>query len=119
MPPGFADLNEYDAWMDSLIDGDPGRPEDRAEFRGWADAEEEAPPEPDDFGCGISVSLGDAVDADPALLAAMTGPDGLGGMLPAPLFAQEAAGDGLRPSPVLAALTEQAAGRRPGRHDRG
>ena len=30
-------------------------------------------------GPGISLSLGDAADLDPALLAAMLGPDGLGG----------------------------------------
>jgi len=107
-PPGFKDLDEYFAWLQRLIDGDPGRPEDRPEFRGWADPEPGPPPEPDNLGCGISISLGDATDVDPALLAAMTGPGGLGGMLPAPLFAQEAAADGLRPSPVLAALTERA-----------
>ena len=108
VPPGFADVDEYDAWLDRLIDADPGFAEDRAEFRGWADAEQEAPPEPDDVGMGISVSLGDAADVDPGLLAAMCGRDGLGGWPAAPLFAQEAAADGLRPSPVLAALTEQA-----------
>ena len=108
VPPGFADLDEYCAWVQRLIDGDPGYPEDRPEFRGWADPEQGPPPEPDHLGCGISISLGDATDIDPGLLVAMTGRDGLGGWPAAPLFAQEAAADGLRPSPVLAALTEQA-----------
>jgi hypothetical protein len=37
-------------------------------------------PEPWDLeGPAVSISLGDAADVDPALLAAMCGPDGLGG----------------------------------------
>jgi hypothetical protein len=55
---------------------------------------------------GISISLGDAVDIDPGLLAAMCGPDGLGGEGLGAQFAQHAAADALSPSPVLAALTE-------------
>jgi hypothetical protein len=56
----------------------------------------------------ISLSLGDASDIDPVLLAAMCGPDGLGGQALSPAFGQNAAADALRPGPVLAALTEQA-----------
>ena len=56
----------------------------------------------------ISLSLGDAADLDPALLAAMLGPDGLGGQALSPAFGQGRAADALRPGPVLAALTEQA-----------
>src|SRR3984957_5875244 len=59
-------------------------------------------------GPGISLSLGDAADLDPALLEAMLGPDGLGGEALGPQFGQDAAADALRPGPILAALTEQA-----------
>ena len=66
-------------------------------------------PEPwETEGPAISLSLGDACDVDPALLAAMCGPDGLGGQALSPAFGQGAAADVLRPGPVLAALTEQA-----------
>jgi Domain of unknown function (DUF222) len=92
-----------------------GLPEDDfdadAEMARWiADIEagRERIPEPWEVeGPAISVSLGDACDVDPALLAAMTGPDGLGGQTPGPAFGQDAAADVLRPGPVLAALTEQ------------
>ena len=57
-------------------------------------------------GPAASISLGDAADVDLAELAAMTGPDGLGGER----FAQGNTADVMRPGPVLAALTEQAAG---------
>jgi Domain of unknown function (DUF222) len=59
-------------------------------------------------GSGMSLSLGDAYDLDPALLAAILGPDGLGGQSLGPAFAQDQPADALRPGPVLAALTEQA-----------
>ena len=59
-------------------------------------------------GPGISLSLGDAADLDPELLAAMLGPDGLGGQALGPQFGQDHAADALRPGPILAALTEQA-----------
>ena len=63
-------------------------------------------PEPWEIeGPAASISLGDAADVDLAELAAMAGPDGLGG----DRFAQDGAADVLRPGPVLAALTEQAA----------
>jgi len=54
---------------------------------------------------GASISLGDATDVDLAELAAMLGPDGLGGEV----FAQDRPAGVMRPGPVLAALTEAAA----------
>jgi hypothetical protein len=65
------------------------------------------PPEPAVDGLAISVSLGDACDVDPELLAAMCGPDGLGGEAVSAAFGQDQAADALRPGPVLAALTAQ------------
>ena len=59
-------------------------------------------------GPGICLSLGDAADLDPDLLAAMLGPEGLGGQSLGPQFGQDAAADALRPGPILGALTEQA-----------
>jgi len=83
-----------------------------AEMARWvADIEagrERIPEEWELDGSAISLSLGDASDLDPALLAAMLGPDGLGGQALGPAFAQDQAADALRPGPVLAALTEQA-----------
>jgi hypothetical protein len=61
-------------------------------------------------GPAVSISLGDAADLDPALLAAVTGPDGLGGNALCAAYEQDAAADVLRPGPILAALTEQAVG---------
>jgi len=61
-------------------------------------------------GPAASISLGDAADIDPAVLAAMVGPDGLGGEI----FAPDRPADVMPPGPVLAALTEGAAGN-PGR----
>jgi hypothetical protein len=70
---------------------------------------EEKPPEPWEIeGPAVSLSLGDATDIDPAMLAAICGPEGLGGDGLGPQFGQDAPADVLRPSPVLAALTEQA-----------
>ena len=60
-------------------------------------------------GPAASISLGDAADVDPALLAAIAGPDGLGGNALCQAYGQDQAADVLRPGPVLAALTEQAA----------
>ena len=60
-------------------------------------------------GPAASISLGDAADVDPALLAAIAGPDGLGGNALCQAYEQDQAADVLRPGPVLAALTEQAA----------
>jgi hypothetical protein len=60
-------------------------------------------------GPAVSISLGDAADLDPALLAVIAGPDGLGGNALCAAYEQDAAADVLRPGPVLAALTEQAA----------
>jgi len=59
-------------------------------------------------GPAVSVSLGDACNVDPELLAAMCGPDGLGGEAPSAAFGEDRAADVLRPGPVLSALTEQA-----------
>jgi len=69
---------------------------------------DEKPPEPWEIECpAVSLSLGDATDIDPAMLAAICGPEGLGGDGLGPQFGQDAAADVLRPNPVLAALTEQ------------
>jgi hypothetical protein len=57
-------------------------------------------------GPAATISLGDAADVDPAQLAALLGPDGLGGEV----FARDRSADAMRPGPLLAALTEQAAG---------
>ena len=73
-----------------------------------AEASARVPEEWEIEGPGISLSLGDAADLDPELLAAMLGPDGLGGQALGPQFGQDAAADALRPGPILAALTEQA-----------
>jgi len=53
----------------------------------------------------VTISLGDAADVDPAELAVMLGPDGLGGEV----FAPDRPPGALRPGPLLAALTERAA----------
>jgi hypothetical protein len=64
-------------------------------------------PEPWELeGPAATISLGDACDVELAELAAMAGPDGLGG----DRFAAGGTADAMRPGPVLAALTEQAAG---------
>src|SRR5215469_13986 len=57
-------------------------------------------------GPAATISLGDAADVDLVELAAVLGPDGLGGEI----FAPDRSADVMRPGPVLAALTEQAAG---------
>ena len=57
-------------------------------------------------GPAATIGLGDAADVDLAELAAMLGPDGLGGEV----FARDRSAGAMRPGPVLAALTEQAAG---------
>ena len=67
------------------------------------------PPEPAVAGPAVWLSLGDACEVDPELLAAMCGPDGLGGQAAAAAFGQDKAADVLRPGPVLAALTAGAA----------
>jgi hypothetical protein len=95
-----------------------GVPEDDfdadAEMARWvADIEagrERIPEEWELDGSAVSLSLADACDLDPALLAAMLGPDGLGGQSLSPAFGQDRAADALRPGPVLAVLTEQAVG---------
>ena len=57
-------------------------------------------------GPAATISLGDAADVDLTELAAMLGPDGLGGEV----FARDRSAGAMRPGPVLSALTEQAAG---------
>jgi hypothetical protein len=69
---------------------------------------QQVPPESTVEGPAISISLGDAYDVDPELLAGMCGPDGLGGQAVSAAFGQDRAADALRPGPVLAALTAQA-----------
>jgi hypothetical protein len=87
----------------------PGGPlPDGADDQGWPPGDDDRVPEPWEIeGPAVSISLGEAADLDPALLAAVCGPDGLGGAL-GPQFAQDQAADALRPGPVLAALAEQA-----------
>jgi hypothetical protein len=98
---------------DPAPDGDDGDDGDFEEWVAWVEREQAAgrdplPPEREPSQ-GISISLGDATDLDPALLAAICGPGGLGGQGLGPQFAQDAAADLLAPTPVLAALTEEAA----------
>ena len=70
---------------------------------------EQVPPEWAVEGPAVSLSLGDACDVDPELLAGMCGPDGLGGQAASAAFRQDRAADVLCPGPVLAALTAQTA----------
>ena len=90
-PEPESDFDEWTAWLDREIDA--GR--------------NPVPPQREPVQ-GLSISLGDATDLDPELLAVMCGPDGLGGQSPGQQFGQGTAADVLRPGPVLAALTEQA-----------
>src|SRR6476661_9272230 len=69
------------------------------------------PPQYAAEGPAVSVSLGDACDLDPGLLAAVCGPDGLGGQAALAAFGEGKAVDTLRPGPVLAALTARAVSR--------
>uniref|UniRef100_UPI002608DB31 hypothetical protein n=1 Tax=Trebonia sp. TaxID=2767075 RepID=UPI002608DB31 len=70
-------------------------------------------PDEDPAAPAVMVTLGEAADVDPAVLAAMAGPDGLGGEG----FAQDKTADALRPGPLLAALAENAAAGLPGLSD--
>jgi hypothetical protein len=100
----------------SALASGPTFPEDDFDLDGhleWLAAEIEAgrqqvPSEEALEGPAISLSLGDACDIDPALLAAMCGPQGLGGQTVSAAYGQDKAADVLRPGPVLAALTAQA-----------
>ena len=82
-----------------------GVPEDDfdadAEMARWvADIEagrERIPEEWELDGSAVSLSLADACDLDPALLAAILGPDGLGGQALGPAFGQGRAADALPP----------------------
>jgi hypothetical protein len=68
---------------------------------------QQPPPESELQGPAISLSLGDACDVNPELLAGMCGQDGLGGQAVSAAFGQDKAADVLRPGPVLAVLTAQ------------
>jgi hypothetical protein len=70
---------------------------------------QQPPPESELDGPVVALSLGDACDVAPELLAAMCGPDGLAGQAVSAAFGQDKAADVLRPGPVLAALTAQTA----------
>src|ERR1700730_365439 len=93
VPEDDFELDEHFAWLVREIDAGRVQP----------------PPESALEGPAISLSLGDASEVDPELLAAMCGPDGLGGQAVSAAFGQDKAADVLRPGPVLAALTAQAA----------
>ena len=90
VPEDDLELDEHFAWLVRELDA--GRVQ----------------PPPESAIEGPSISLGDACDVDPELLAAMCGPDGLGGQALSAAFGQDQAADALRPGPVLAALTAQA-----------
>ena len=99
LPPGALpvpdddfELDEHFAWLVRELDAGRVQP----------------PPESATEAPAISISLGDACDVDPELLAAMCGPDGLGGQAVSAAFGQDKAADVLRPGPVLASLTAQA-----------
>jgi hypothetical protein len=92
VPEDDFELDEHFAWLVRELDAGRVQP----------------PPESAIEGPAISISLGDACDVDPELLAAMCGPDGLGGEALSAAFGQDQAADVLRPGPVLAALTAQA-----------
>jgi len=101
-PPGGEDDYDADAdlarWLDDI---DSGR--------------EPIPPEEDPPAPPVMFALGETAGVDPAVLAAMAGPDGLGGQA----FSQEQAADAMPPGPLLAALTENAAAGLPGLSDDG
>ncbi|HEV3380542.1 MAG TPA: hypothetical protein VG142_06140, partial [Trebonia sp.] len=86
-PPAWPDGPIPDAWLDAELQA--GR--------------EEIPPETP--APRAVIALGEAADLDLAMLARMTGPDGLAGLG----FSQDAMADALRPGPVLHALTAGAA----------
>src|ERR1700743_2840871 len=65
------------------------------------------PPESVLDGPAVSLSLGDACDVDPDLLAAMCGPDGLGGDAVSAAFGQDQAAGAVGPRPCPAGPTPQ------------
>jgi hypothetical protein len=91
-PPDGADDYDADAdlarWLDDIDSGREPIP---------SEEELHAPP--------VMFSFGQAADVDPVVLAAMAGPDGLGGQA----FIQQQMADAMPPGPLLAALTENAA----------
>ena len=93
-PPGGEDDFDADAGLARLLDDiDSGR--------------DPIPSEEELQALALMSALGETADVDPVVLAAMTGPDGLGGQA----FAQEQVADAMPPGPLLAALTEDAAAR--------
>ena len=91
-PEDDFELDEHFAWLVREIDAGRVQP----------------PPESALEGPAISLSLGDASDVDPRLLAAMCGQEGLAGEALSAAFGQDKAADVLRPGPVLATVTAQA-----------
>ena len=91
-PEDDVELDEHFAWLVREIDAGRVQP----------------PPESALEGPAISLSLGDACDVDPGLLAAMCGQEGLAGEALSAEFGQDKAADVLRPGPVLATVTAQA-----------
>jgi hypothetical protein len=107
---GHAGEGPDDGWlpgMPAMPDDDWDPEAEEARFLADLDAGRARIPEEWEIECRppVTISLGDAADVDPAELAAMLGPDGLGGEI----FAQDRPADALRPGPLLAALTERAA----------
>lgn len=103
-------------WDSELPPGDPfpGDDFDLDAYSEWSLREIDAgrlrvPSERELAGPAVSLSLGDASDIDPVLLAAIGGPDGLGGQSLSAVFGQDQAADVLRPGPVLAVLTAERA----------
>ena len=80
-PEDDFELGEHFAWLVRELDAGRVQP----------------PPESAIEAPAISISLGDACDVDPELLAAMCGPDGLGGQAVSEAFGQDKAADVLRP----------------------
>jgi Domain of unknown function (DUF222) len=93
-PPGAPARDEDDFDVDAAM----------ARFLGDIEAGREQIPEQWEGVPACTVSLGAAADVDPGELAAMVGPDGLGGEV----STQDRAADAMRPGPVLSALTERA-----------
>jgi hypothetical protein len=90
----------------------PGEDADYPAYLAWEDRERAAgreyEPAPWEIeGPAVSISLGDACDLDPALLAALAAHT-LGDRSVNAQWAQDKAADALRPGPILAALTAQA-----------
>jgi Domain of unknown function (DUF222) len=107
-PPPGTEARDEAAGMPGGVPGDDwdGDAEMAAYFADLDAGRARIPEEWEIEGPAATISLGDAADVDLAELAAMLGPDGLGGEV----FAPDRTADAMRPGPVLAALTEQAVG---------